>query len=127
MMGENPMPKKEKKATSDSWKCKPFTKCKKMDCNMVLTEEEFKIISMGHIPEVMEDHWFMYCDDECINYFRSWTGIQIFKGYYKVENNSYIIYRLEINDNKDEYSEKNDKKSLDLFDNLIHAECEKYE
>ncbi len=127
MKGENPMPKKEIKATKESWKNKPLTISKEIDCNIVLNEEEFKMLSMGHIPSEMEDHWFLYCDDEAINYFRSWTGIPIFKGYYKVENNSYIIYKLEVNDNKDEYSENNDKKSLELFNNLVKADCEKYE
>lgn len=121
--GENPLPKKDKKANADSWKCTPFSNCKKIDCNIVLTPIEFQILSMGHIPEVMEDHWFMYCDENSVNYFRSWTGIQIFKGYYQLENNSYIIYALEINDNKDEYNEIDLNKSFRLFSNLIESEC----
>ena len=71
----------------------------------------------------MEDHWFMFCDEKSVNYFRSWTGIQIFKGYYKLENNSYIIYALEINDNKDEYNETDINKFLKLFNDLIVSEC----
>jgi len=82
---------------------------------------------MGHIPEAMEDHWFMYCDENSINYFRSWSGIQIFKGYYKLENNSYIIHTLEINDNKDEYNETDINKSLKLFNDLIVSECKTYQ
>ena len=121
--GENPMPKKDKKATPESWKCIPFTKTKKIPCSIFITREEFEILSMGHIPEVMEDHWFMYCDNESINYFRSWTGIQIFKGYYKIENDLCCIGVLEINDNKEEYNEEDIVKSLKLFNDLIQAEC----
>ena len=77
---------------------------------------------MGHIPEVMEDHWFMYCDDNSINYYRSWTEIQIFKAYYKLIDNEYVIYNIEINNNRDEYSEDNIQKSLELFNNLILKE-----
>lgn len=124
--GENPLPKKDKKANKDSWKCTPFSKYKRVECNITLTPKEFEILSLGHIPEVMEDHWFMYCDNESINYFRSWTGIQIFKGYYKYENNNYIIYELEINDNKEEYGEDNIDRSISLFTNLIIAECKTY-
>lgn len=124
--GENPLPKKEKKATIDSWKCKPFSSYKKINCSITLKKDEFNILSMGHIPEVMEDHWFMYCDENSVNYFRSWTGIQIFKGYFKPVGDSYIIYLLEINDNTDEYSEKNINNSLNLFNNLITAECKTY-
>ncbi len=121
--GENPLPKKDKKANADSWKCKPFINYKKIDCNIVLTKEEFNNLSMGHIPEAMEDHWFMFCNEESINYFRSWTGIQIFKGYYKLENDSYIIYLLEVNANKEEYKEADLNKALKLFNDLITSEC----
>ena len=124
--GQNPLPKKKKKADASSWKCIPFDKSVKIECNIVLTKNEFEILYMGHIPEVMEDHWFMYCDEKSINYFRSWTGIQIFKGYYKIENDSYIIYLLEINDNKEEYNEIIINKSLNLFKNLIDSECKIY-
>lgn len=123
LRGENPLPKKDKKADASSWECKPFTSCTKIECNIILTPSEFKIISMGHIPEVMEDHWFMYCDEKSINYFRSWTGFQTFKGYYKKENGQYIIYMLEINNNKNEYSEDDINKSLNLFIDLITSEC----
>ena len=114
------------KATSACWECFPFSTCKRIDCNIILSPEEFKIISMGHIPDGMDDHWFMYCDNTAIKYFRSWTGIQIFKGYYRFENNSYIIYALEINDNEKEYSEKDTNKSLDLFKELITSTCERH-
>ena len=126
LKGENPLPPKKEKANIDSWKCIPLSKYKKINCNIVLTKEEFDILSMGHIPVAMEDHWFMYCDENSINYFRSWTGIQIFKGYYRLENVSCVIYLLEINDNKDEYKEKSLKKSRDLFENLIISECKTY-
>ncbi|MEE3342887.1 MAG: ADP-ribosylglycohydrolase family protein [Bacilli bacterium] len=121
--GEDPLPKKDIKANANSWQCTPFSISTKIDCHIVLTPAEFKLLSMGHIPEVMEDHWFMYSDKNSINYFRSWTGIQIFKGYYKIENGSYIIYLLEVNNNKEEYNEPNKTKSLNLFNYLIESEC----
>lgn len=123
--GENPLQKRSK-ADANSWKCIPFSSSIKIECNIVLTQNEFQILSMGHIPEVMEDHWFMFCDKNSVNYFRSWTGIQIFKGHYKLENCSYIIYLLEINDNKEEYNENDINKSLNLFNNLIRNKCKMY-
>ena len=121
--GQNPLPKKKKKADASSWKCIPFDKSVKIECNIVLTKKEFEILFMGHIPEVMEDHWFMYCDENSVNYFRSWTGIQIFKGYYRIENETCIIYSLEINNNKEEYNEDDINKSRNLFNYLINSEC----
>ncbi len=126
LKGENPLPKKTIKATSDSWECREMNNYINTECNIILTSEEFQILSMGHIPEAMEDHWFMYCDENSVNYFRSWTGIQIFKGFYKSENDQYVIYSLEINDNKEEYNEPEINKSIQLFNYLITAECKTY-
>lgn len=68
----------------------------------------------------------MFCDKNSVNYFRSWTGIQIFKGYYKLENDYCIIYSVEINANKEEYSENDIDSSLKLFNDLIISECKTY-
>ena len=121
--GKNALPQKDKKANATNWKCIPFKNYIKIECNIVITKKEFKILSMGHIPKAMEDHWFMYCDENSVNYFRSWTGIQIFKGYYRIENESCIIYSLEINNNKKEYNEPDINRSRNLFNYLINSEC----
>lgn len=121
--GENPLPNKNIRATKHSWKNTDFKFFDKVECNIKISEEEMNILKMGHIPEVMEDHWFMYCDDDAINYYRSLSGIQIFKGYYKLINGEYIIYTIEINKNKNEYNEENIDRSVNLFKSLIKAEC----
>lgn len=110
--------KEELKATAGSWKCIPFSNSKKIECNIFLTKEEFEIIAKGFIPRVMEDHWFMYCDNETINYFRSWTGKQIFKGYYKKDGDLYVIYLLETDNNTDE-----DNKIIKTFSDLLKDHC----
>ena len=120
------MHEKNTKASAESWKCKPFDDFVKVDCNISLTKEEFENLSIGHIPESMEDHWFMYCDDNSINYFRSWTGIQIFKGYYKFENDLYNIYMLEINNNKEEWREDDINNSIKLFHDFVMFNSKNY-
>ena len=93
---------RNKKATKDSWKNIPMgNNVKELDVNIILSNENMELIKLGHIPYEMEDHWFMYVDEEekTINYYSSWTGIQAYKAYYK-EENQIIIYKLIIN--KDE-------------------------
>lgn len=66
-------------ATRDSWKIKPMAK--KQACfrlNLRLSDDEFNILSQGHIPQEMEDHWFMYYDERSLRFYRSWTGICVF-------------------------------------------------
>ena len=116
---------KKEKATAESWNCKDFKKSRKFECNISLTKDEFKELKYGHIPKAMEDHWFMYCDDKSINYYRSWNGIQVFKGYYKETDSSVIIFELEINDNPKEYKVNNDNESYQVFYDLVVSECNK--
>lgn len=122
---ENPMPSKKVKATSQSWKNLPFNgEPVKTSIHIELTNEQFEIISQGHIPRVMEDHWFMYCDDFAIHYFRSWTGFPVFKAFYRKTNQGYEIYALNINTNDKPYNNENMEKDKELFKNLIFAECQ---
>jgi hypothetical protein len=44
-----------------------------MECRIEVDAEDMEILRKGHIPNAQEDHWFMYCDDEHIRYYRSWT------------------------------------------------------
>ena len=62
------------------------------------------IVKMGHIPDAMEDHWFMYCDDDTIRYYRSWTGFCIFIAKYKEVDGGYLITELEVNRDPSQYT-----------------------
>lgn len=106
-------------------KCKPFTSSAQIECNIILTPDEFKTLSMRHAPEEMEDRWFMYCDDDVINYYRSWTGIKIFAGHFRRENDAYVIYSLDVNNNKDEYGNPDIEDSLRTFKDLINRDSKK--
>lgn len=107
--------------TKDSWKVKEFTKSKKFDCNLYLTKEIFEKISLGHKPSEMEDRWFMYCDEFSINFYRSWTGIPIYKAYYEVQENYVKIFALEINTNPDEYNPTSINDSIQDFIDMTGA------
>ncbi len=107
------------KVTKNSWKHLPFKTYETFEFNKKLSMEEFNKLKQGHLPEAMEDHWFMYCDEDSINWIRSWTGIQIFKGFYRIENNECIIYSVQINNNKDEYQPKSYYESLGVFEHLV--------
>ncbi len=94
----------EKKATRDDWKCRPFEKYEKIDYDIALMAERFVALEKGYIPESMEEYWIIYCDDDTINFVRSWTGIQIFRGHFRKENGGYVIYAVDVNNDKNEYS-----------------------
>lgn len=45
------------------------------------TEKEY--LAQGLTPLEMEEKWFVYCENDQIHYFRSWTGIEIFRGQFE--------------------------------------------
>ena len=69
-------------ATSKSWKNLPMSPDHYViQTDIPVPEAAMIRIRMGHIPGQMEDHWFMFCEDNVIRYFRSWTGYNIYNGY----------------------------------------------
>ena len=42
--------------------------------NLTLTEDEIKILQLGHYPKGMEDKWFAYYENGNLYLHRSWSG-----------------------------------------------------
>lgn len=118
--GENPMPSKSKIATAESWSITPMDPDhRECEIQMYLSISDMDILRHGHIPEVMEDHWFMFVDDEHIRYFRSWTGLCVFEAHYIFDGTKYIIDHLNID--KNNYNESTEA-ARKLFKYLVVAE-----
>lgn len=87
-----------------------------------LTARQMDIIRYGHIPDAMEDHWYMYCDDNAIHYLRSWTGIHFAEAIYEKCGEEYRITELLINNNPKEYRLDDAESSTALFYALLISE-----
>jgi len=121
--GENPIPSKREVATKDRWKTMPMpAKNVVFPTDITIPRYAIQIIKYGHIPDAMEDHWFMYCDEDTIHYHRSWTGICIFEARYTDCGDVFRITELKINRDPEQYGSKNDKKDAYLFLALLTEE-----
>jgi hypothetical protein len=121
--GENPIPKKTEVATKDSWKIEPMPeKNVSIPLNVTIPCEFMQVVKYGHIPDAMEDHWFMYCDDSTIRYYRSWTGICIFVAKYVEEGNLCTITELQVNRDSEQYGSKDNDHDVALFMALLSEE-----
>lgn len=121
--GENPMPEKTEVATKDRWQTEPMPEGSPIvPMNVVLPSEAMRIIKYGHIPKAMEDHWFMYCDESTIRYFRSWTGHCIFIAHYVEESEVCRITSLQLNGNPEQYQYENEGCAIALFMALLTEE-----
>ena len=120
--GKDPIPEKKEIATKDSWKTRPMPeKQVTVPLDLRLTGGQMARIRCGHIPEAMEDHWFMYCDDERIRYYRSWTGNCIFEAAFEASGDGYRVTRLTINQDPEEHKATPEKAAA-LFAALLMEE-----
>lgn len=122
--GENPMPPKKRMAVETSWKIEPMpsTDVSTMKVSINISLAEMSMIRKGHIPEAQEDHWFMYCTEEHIRYYRSWTGMCAYEAHYRQEEGKFIIDEVVVNQGLVEFGVNGDEPALYLFIYLLTAE-----
>ena len=122
-MGEEYMPKKEVVATADRWKTLPMSdQHYNVPLNIELPRKAFDLVRMGHIPEAMEDHWFMYCDDSTIRYYRSWTGLCIYIAEYELRNDKCVITELQECCDQKIYKSNDRNRDIKIFLALLTEE-----
>ena len=121
--GENPIPEKTKIATKDSWNIEPMPdKHTTIPMDESIPSAAMRIVKYGHIPDAMEDHWFMYCDETTIRYYRSWTGFCIYVAKYEDDGETCRITELTVNREPEQYTCTDNKHDVALFMALLTEE-----
>ena len=68
--------------------------------DLVLSNREQELLALGDTPLEMENKWFVYADEAQIHFLRSWTGIEIFIGYWKpLDEDHWQIYQCKVGQN----------------------------
>lgn len=127
--GENPLPDKTIIATKDFLNAEPWPEDKDITViktDIDISEADMDILCRGHIPDAMEDHWFMYCDDKAIRYYRSWTGMPAFEARYVKTSSGAKITSLKINHGLSQWGVNGAEAGFALFLYLIDAETDNY-
>ena len=121
--GENPIPEKTKVATKDTWNVEPMPK-KRVVIPLAETIpcDAMRVVKYGHIPDAMEDHWFMYCDESTIRYYRSWTGFCIYVARYVDNGIICKITELMVNREPEQYGCTDNEHDMALFMALLTEE-----
>ena len=121
--GENPIPEKKKIASKDSWNIEPMPeKHTTIPMDESIPSAAMHIVKYGHIPDAMEDHWFMYCDEKTIRYYRSWTGFCIYVAKYEDDGETCRITGLTVNRDPEQYSSTDNEHDTALFMALLTEE-----
>ena len=121
--GEDPIPEKTEIATKDSWNIEPMPdKHTTIQMDESIPSAAMRIVKYGHIPDAMEDHWFMYCDETTIRYYRSWTGFCIYVAKYEDDGVICRITELTVNREPKQYSCADNEYDAALFMALLTEE-----
>lgn len=73
------------KAKRNDWQIKPFpSRYKAVVIEEIYTKAELERITMGLIPQSMDDKWFIFYEEPWLYLHRSWTGLCIFKVCFEV-------------------------------------------
>jgi hypothetical protein len=76
--------------------------------------EEFKKISLGLIPQEMEDKWFIYLDGNTLYLHRSWTGLCIYQVEFERVAGKHVVRRALVNRNPTQ-----DQATDDVYDSAL--------
>jgi 8-oxo-dGTP diphosphatase len=108
-------------ADRSSWKNLPLSSQReKLNIERVFSEEEYSRLSKGLIPEVMEDKWFIFMENNVLYFHRSWTGICIYEVYF---DNKRAIKEVWVNRNHEQYkvtdNDHDEKLLMFLINNFL--------
>ena len=118
--GEDPVKTPEKAATASDWDIKPMpAENEAIGICFRMTDDEMRVLSMGHIPETMEDHWFAYFDGEWIRLFRSWSGYCIYEGRVTKTDEGFVVDRVVANRDMAQHRNENAESDALLFQALV--------
>lgn len=71
------------------------------------------------IPEVMEDKWFIYLENNWLYFHRSWTGFCIYQLSIEPVTDGYKVVESWVNRDKEQYGNTDDTYDLALMTFLI--------
>lgn len=104
----------------NDWQNLPLPETTKdLSYQRAFTTEEMEQIKLGLLPKQMEDKWFVYLEDDNLNFHRIWTGHQIFQLTIVPADNRYTVKRTIVNREPSQYNQKDDNYDIKLLDFLI--------
>ena len=106
-------------ATKTTWQNHPIENPKRIYIDMLFTYKQFSRLSIGLIPQQMEDKWFVYYENEWLYFHRSWTGYGMYQAKLNKEISGYSIKEFLVERNQEKYRNEDDKTDIETFSFLI--------
>ena len=120
LLGTGKPEREKRRAIKSDWETHRMPRTRShFDLDIELSNDDFVTLAWGHIPEEMEDHWFMYFDGEAFCFHRSWTGFCIYRAYVERARDGYVLHRVTANRSKKQYAEENDERDAVMVAILV--------
>lgn len=73
------------------------------------TGAEMAKITQGYVPAEMEDKWFIYWQEDCLHFHRSWTGYCVYVMPIVAAGDQFVVRQAEVNRDPEQYSATDDR------------------
>lgn len=104
------------------WKNKPLPLLKNtINIDRTFSKNEMNYLTLGFLPEEMEDKWFIYWEENKLYFHRSWTGTCIYIVTFKQDGDLFKMYQIDINQDPNEFKETDEQKNIKSINNLIDS------
>jgi len=91
----------------------------KIRLGRAFTKQEMKQIRKGLVPQQMEDKWFIYWENDCLYFHRSWTGHCIYVARFMEDAKEWRMIDAVANRDAEQYSEAVDEIDAQQISGLI--------
>lgn len=108
-------------ATRQSWpNIKPLPEQRiALSLERTFTEEEYELIRQGSVPEVMENKWFIFLEEDVLYFHRSWTGFCMYQVTLTKDGAQYKVVEALANRDSSQHSTTDDHYDVNLLNFLI--------
>lgn len=111
-------------ARRSDWKIQPLPERHvTIALDRVYSAKETALLRRGYVPQAMEEHWFIFWEDDTLNFHRSWGGDCVFVARFEAADNGSRLVAVDVNDDPDECSENDEefdtKMLMFLIDSLL--------
>jgi len=113
---------KKKLTTGNRWSLRPMEGHVVIPMDLFIPEKAWVFIRRGRYDYEMDEHWYMYCDETTIRYYRSWTGCCVYIATYEPVNGGVRVTRLESRRVPPRPNTEFDKEDVDLFLELLRGD-----
>lgn len=98
-----------------------MTKFRKLKVDFFYTKENFDKIKAGYIAESMDDKWDIVYEDDWLHFYRSWTGIEIYRAKFTpLSDGNYKLQEILVNNDENQADEVvNDNYDRFMVEHLI--------